>query len=129
MICSALLCADVLPPCPRQEKISQLFGDCGLGFFGSTTQLKHFDSERGLFVLRAPRDSFSEVHFALTSICEVKKKPIVTRVLSVSSCNRTCREKLIQTYTTYVELDDSLLKAHKDQLWPNLLQRISTVDL
>lgn len=112
-----------------QEKISQLFGDCGVGFFGNATHVKLFDSERLLFVIRAPRDSFNDVFFALTSICDIKKKPIVARVLSVSSCSRTCREKLAQTYTTYTELDDRMSQTQKDQSLASVLNRISAMDL
>jgi RNase P/RNase MRP subunit POP5 len=112
-----------------QEKMSQLFGDCGLGLFGSVTHVKFFDSERLIFIIRAPRDSFNEVHFALTSICEMKKKSMVARVLSVCSCNRTCREKIKQLYFTYIELDSGLSQTQKDQHHATTLNRISSVDL
>jgi len=112
-----------------KDKISQLFGDCGLGLFGSTTRVRLFDSERLIFVLRAPRESFNEVFFALTSICDIKKKPIVTRVLSVCSCVRTCRDKLTQVYATYTELDDSLSQSEKDDSYASILNRISATDL
>lgn len=100
-----------------------------MGFFGSATVVKYFDSERLLFVIRAPRDSFNEVHFALASVCDIKKKPVMIRVLSVSSCNRTCREKLVQTCSAYIELDCSLTQEQKDHLNTAVLHRISTIDL
>ena len=112
-----------------QEKISQLFGDCGLGLFGSVTHVKFFDTDRLLFIIRAPRDSFSEVHFALTSICDIKKKSIVPRVLCVCSCNRTCREKMLQLYARFIEFDSSISQSEKDQQQTATLSRISSVDL
>ena len=93
------------------------------------THVKFFDGDRQLFVIRAPRDSFNEVHFALTSICDIKKKSIVPRVLSVCSCDRTCRQKLILFYDKYIDLDTKLSTAEKSQLYEAMMTRLSCVDL
>ena len=93
-----------------RDKISELFGDFGAGEFGSSTQVKIFESQFTKFVvIRTTRDNQHEAHLAVSSISRMKDVDITLRSLAVHSCPRTCLKSLkdlLSTYFTGIDLKD-----------------------
>lgn len=77
-----------------REKIQQLFGDVGAGTFGASAILKLFDDRSKVFVVRVSRDHEMDVRVALCTVTELKKTPVVLRLLAVAGCTRTALDKL-----------------------------------
>ena len=100
-----------------------------MGEFGSTTHIKFFDASRFIFVIRTPRDSCSKLQFVLANICEMKKFPVISRVLDVSGSSRTCRLKLEELYETYLAIDNRMSGQQKEETRASMFQRISAADL
>jgi RNase P/RNase MRP subunit POP5 len=78
-----------------KAKIEDLFGSMAGGEFGNNTTVRYFDSEHAfVFVIRTPRETYSKVHFAISSICKIKDVDAVVRVLRIHGSSRTCRTRL-----------------------------------
>ena len=86
-----------------KEKVEALFGDIGMGSFGTLSMIPFFDPKSKIFVLRTSREGETNVRLALSCISAVKGRNLIIRSLAVSGSNRTCTEKLRATLTTLVE--------------------------
>lgn len=86
-----------------KEKVEALFGDIGMGSFGTLSMIPFFDSKSRIFVLRTSREGEINVRLALSCITAVKGRNMIVRTLAVSGSNRTCTEKLRATLTTLVD--------------------------
>ena len=106
-----------------KEKVENLFGDIGLGSFGTSSMITIFDIKTKIFVLRTPREAETNVRLALACITMVKAKSLILRTLGVAGCARTCIEKLRVTFNTQVlnsNVSDAL-KKERNLFYTNLL--------
>ena len=62
-----------------KEKVENLFGDIGLGSFGTSSMITVFDIKTKIFVLRTPREAEINVRLALACITMVKAKSLILR--------------------------------------------------
>jgi RNase P/RNase MRP subunit POP5 len=86
-----------------REKVQQLFGDVGAGSFGGSAQMKFFDNYSKIFVLRVPRDHEMNVRMALCTVTELRKSPVIIRLLSVAGCTRTALDRLEHVFRQVAE--------------------------
>ena len=106
-----------------KEKVENLFGDIGLGSFGTSSMITVFDIKTKIFVLRTPREAETNVRLALACITMVKAKSLILRTLGVAGCARSCIEKLRVTFNTQVlnsNVSDAL-KKERNLFYTNLL--------
>ena len=106
-----------------KEKVENLFGDIGLGSFGTSSMITVFDIKTKIFVLRTPREAETNVRLALACITMVKAKSLILRTLGVAGCARTCIEKLRVTFNAQVlnsNVSDAL-KKERNLFYTNLL--------
>lgn len=86
-----------------KEKVEALFGDIGMGSFGTLSMIPFYDSKSRIFVLRTSREGETNMRLAISCVSSVKGRNLIIRTLAVSGSNRTCTEKLRATLTTLVE--------------------------
>lgn len=87
-----------------REKIIELYGDVGVGEFGSSSIIKFFDIEHSkILVLKTTRDGEHDVRFVLSCMTKVKEVEICIRSLTIKSCTRTCTEALKECLRVYFE--------------------------
>ena len=106
-----------------KEKVENLFGDIGLGSFGTSSMITVFDIKTKIFVVRTPREAETNVRLALACITMVKAKSLILRTLGVAGCARSCIEKLRVTFNTQVlnsNVSDAL-KKERNLFYTNLL--------
>ena len=60
-----------------KEKVESLFGDVGLGSFGTSSLITVFDIKSKIFVLKTPREAENNVRLALACISVVKTKNLI----------------------------------------------------
>lgn len=85
-----------------KEKVERLFGDIGLGLFGTLSLVTVFDIKSKIFVLRTSREAETNIRLAMSCINMVKTKNLILRTLGVSGSARTCIERLRITFNTVV---------------------------
>lgn len=112
-----------------REKISELYGDVGVGAFGNSTFVKFYESQHSkIFVVRTTRESQGEAHLALSCIAKIKDADLTVRSLVVHSCSRTCTAGLTTFITKYFDVTD-LKGVCKDAVLPNILNNVMNVEL
>ena len=80
-----------------REKIQMLFGDVGVGNFGSSAVI-FYDSVFNVFVFRTTRDALNDAWFSISCTSTIRKVPMVIRVLNTAGSARTCTQYLEQLY-------------------------------
>lgn len=109
-----------------KEKVEALFGDIGVGCFGTLSIIPLFDLKSKIFVLRTSREAETNLRFALSCITAIKNRVLIIRTLSVSGCARSCTEKLQSTFQTLVDssnLNDAS-KAEQQQFYNKLMSNL-----
>jgi RNase P/RNase MRP subunit POP5 len=86
-----------------KEQIESLFGDVGVGSFGTTSLIKAFDVNSKVFVLRTTREAETNLRLAISCVTSIENTNIVIRTLSLAGSSRTCTEKLRIIFNTLVE--------------------------
>lgn len=111
-----------------KEKVEALFGDIGVGCFGTLSIIPLFDLKSKIFVLRTSREAETNLRFALSCITTIKNKVLIIRTLAVSGSARSCTEKLRTTFQTLVDSSNinETLKAEQHQFYNKLM---STLEL
>jgi RNase P/RNase MRP subunit POP5 len=109
-----------------KEKVESLYGDVGVGEFGSSSIIKAFDNVSKIFVLRTTREAETNLRLAISCINSVKDKNLILRTLAVAGCSRTCGEKLRSLFNTVVEnsnLNESV-KIERHQFYANVMSNL-----
>jgi RNase P/RNase MRP subunit POP5 len=106
-----------------KEKVEALFGDIGVGCFGTLSIIPLFDMKSKIFVLRTSREAETNIRFALSCITAIKTKVLIIRTLSVSGSARSCTEKLQTTFQTLVDSSNfnESSKAEQRQFYTKLM--------
>jgi RNase P/RNase MRP subunit POP5 len=87
-----------------RQKISELYGEMGIGDFGQQLVIKYYEQEYSrLLVIKIPRGHQKHVQFALSCISSIEETPVTIRTLHTSSCPRTCIQKLTPMIKTFIE--------------------------
>ena len=74
-----------------RDSVQCIFGDIGSGRVSSSLSIRMFHQSTKIFVLRVPRESATDVWFAISALNAVKKIPVVVRVLRLCGSVRTCK--------------------------------------
>ena len=109
-----------------KEKVESLFGDVGLGSFGTLSLITLFDVKSKIFVMRTSREAEANVRLALSCVTSVKTKALILRTLGIAGCARTCTEKLRVTFNTLVSNSraDEATKTERHSFYANLLSNV-----
>lgn len=109
-----------------KEKVEALFGDIGVGCFGTLSIIPLFDLKSKIFVLRTSREAETNMRFALSCITAVKNRILIIRTLAVSGCARSCTEKLHTTFQTLVASSNfnETLKAEQHEFYKKLMSNL-----
>lgn len=85
-----------------REKVQILYGDIGYGEL-QTSNIKYFeDKVMHVFVVRVPEDKSQSIYFTLSCITSIKQcNNIVIRVITIASCERTCKTKLLHIFQRF----------------------------
>lgn len=109
-----------------KEKVESLYGDVGVGSFGSTSLIKAFDNASKIFVLRTTREAEINLRLAISCINTVKDKNLILRTLAVAGSSRTCGEKLRTIFITSVENSNfsESVKIERLQFYSNVMSNL-----
>lgn len=112
-----------------RDKIQELYGDVGSGEIGGSTMVKFLDAQHtGIVVVRCPRESETQVHFALSSLIKIKTTDVSIRSLRSKGSARTCIEAVQELVNVFINstVEDN---SSKQQIIDALNQTISSMDL
>lgn len=106
-----------------KEKVESLFGEVGLGLFGTLSLVTVFDIKSKIFVMRTSREAETNIRLAISCITMVKTKNLIIRTLGVSGSVRTCSEKLRISFSTVVANSNmsELLKEERHLFYANFI--------
>eukprot|EP00904_Undaria_pinnatifida_P008814 jgi/Undpi1/5062/HiC_scaffold_19.g08414.m1 len=82
----------------RSESIATNFGDCGTGSTSSSLQVRSFDADSGVCVIRAGRDSHRMIRASLSLLTGSKNSRFSMTVESVAGCDRTLKAATMEAY-------------------------------
>ncbi|CAM9506071.1 unnamed protein product [Laminaria digitata] len=81
-----------------KESIATNFGDFGTGSTASALQVRSFDADSGVCVIRAGRDCHQMVRASLSLLAGTKKTRLSITVEGVAGCDRTLKAAAMDAY-------------------------------
>ncbi|KAL6078490.1 Ribonuclease P/MRP protein subunit POP5 [Balamuthia mandrillaris] len=79
-----------------RNQISNDFGDWGLGAVSQSLQVKYFNHQTNMCIIRCPRDHYQMVWSALTLMTALNERPLILASLHVAGTIRSCQKAAIQ---------------------------------
>ena len=109
-----------------KEKVESLFGEVGVGLFGTSSLVTVFDIKSKIFVMRTSREAETNVRLAISCITMVKTKNLILRTLGVSGSVRTCSEKLRLSFSAVVANSNmsEILKEERHLFYTNFISNV-----
>lgn len=79
-----------------KDAVAQAHGDYGMGCVTPSLQVKYFNPQTCISLIRISRDHYETLWSAMTFVTSIKKRNCILRVIHLSGTIRSCQKRLLQ---------------------------------
>eukprot|EP01129_Flabellula_baltica_P002512 TRINITY_DN12326_c0_g1_i1.p1 TRINITY_DN12326_c0_g1~~TRINITY_DN12326_c0_g1_i1.p1 ORF type:complete len:137 (+),score=25.45 TRINITY_DN12326_c0_g1_i1:91-501(+) len=100
-----------------RQHITNQFGDFGSAAVTTSLQVKYFNGDTQMFILKCDREFFRIAWAAMTMITRLENNPVTFRVMHVSGTIIKCEKKLLDYQKENIQIISKMQQDHtSDQL-------------